>query len=128
MNTKSLTVGQEVAVLDYSRWMFGYLVAKVTPSGQVVVKRESDGYERRFDKRGYEMGKSYHRAVISADVMGLRTSEGRATRANAAAQAITAVKVDKCLGTYGVMYMTEQLEQLQKLLDEAKAAVAAING
>ena len=128
MNTKSLTVGQEVAILDYNTWFFGYRVTKVTPSGQVIVKRDgSDAYERRFDKRGYEMGGSKFRpASLSADVDTIRNSEDKLKRANKAATAIMAVKVDRCLGTYSVEGMNEQLVQLQKLLDEAKAAVAAI--
>jgi hypothetical protein len=72
MNTKNAVVGQEAAVAHSGSWSthynFGYRVVKVTPSGQVVIRRESDGYERRFDNRGKEMGKSYCSDYLVLDV------------------------------------------------------------
>lgn len=129
MNTKELKVGQEVAVIrpGYygARHGFGYHVHKVTPSGQVVIMRDSDNYVRRFDKDGREIGKfADGRLVIDVDEA--RAFENKQKRSNDAANAIMAVRVDRSLGTYSKQGLLEQVEELQKLVDAARAAVESI--
>lgn len=128
MNTE-FQVGQEVAIVDGRHTQFGYEVSKVTPSGQVLVVRKSDGYVRRFNKNRREIGKfaSFY-TRLHADAEALRTVIDRRTRADQAAAAIMAVRVDRSLGTYGVSGLQEQLAELEQLLETAKAAVQAIEG
>lgn len=131
MTQAQITIGQEVVIAHHgsftTHYNFGYTVAKVTPSGQVVVKRTSDGQERRFDKHLREMGvASYRGDTLYTDVAEIRARVAKKDLAHAASDAIKAVRVDDCKPTYGLDYMQEQVEKLQALVDAARTAVDAL--
>jgi hypothetical protein len=71
LNLNTLQVGQKVAVARYGSWTIMsegvYIVAKADKV-KVVVKRESDGYERTFSvKKGTEKGSTrYHSAFLES--------------------------------------------------------------
>jgi hypothetical protein len=71
-------VGQEVAIVNprYDSTLFGFVVAKVTPTGQVLVSRTTDNYTKRFDKFHKEMDKynssSYTAVYLDFDVEKLK--------------------------------------------------------
>jgi ABC-type transport system substrate-binding protein len=131
-STTQIAVGQEAVISHSGSWSvhyyFGYKVTKVTPSGQVVVQHESDGYERRFDAKGREMGKSSNYPdSIHFNVVELRAAEDKRGREATAAAAINAVKVEETVrGTWGKESMEVRIANLEALLAAAKAAVAAI--
>jgi len=68
-------VGQPVAThrsgsFGEGTYSTGYVVVKVTPSGQVIIRRTTEtsspnfpNVDRRFDTNGYEMGKGYSRGT-----------------------------------------------------------------
>jgi len=124
--TKTLTVGQEVAVQSgYSNdsYMLGYVVAKITPTGQVVAKRSSDGYEIRFDKDGYETEIETMRLVVDLDAMRETIRQDRAR--SAAAGAVDAVRGEA--GRYNDKESLQaQIVKLAELLEAARVAVDAI--
>lgn len=80
VDTKALTVDQEVAIASPRSWgphslSTGWKVTKVTPSGQVTVSRQlpdqKEPIVKRFDNRGEEMGFSggrYSRPFLRVDV------------------------------------------------------------
>ena len=127
---QQITVGQEAVIgrtgSRSTHYHFDYKVTKVTPSGQVVVQRGSDGYERRFDAKGREIGRGNYPDTLHFNVTEIRAIEDKKARQNAAASAILAVKVENCKGTYSKETMEEQIAQLEALLVAAKAAVASI--
>lgn len=129
----SITIGQEAAVAHCGSWnthyTFGYVVSKVTPTGQVTIKRTSDGYERKFDKNGYETGTSaskYRRDTVCFNVEELKIAEQAKIRAARAAGAIMAVRVEESRGTYGKEALLEQIAELEEKLAKARAAVNEI--
>ena len=134
MNTPRTTVGAEAAISRLSSYatiyQFGYTVTKVTPSGQVVVKRASDGLERRFDAQGYEMGSSasrYRRECIHFNVAEIRAAEAARLGANAAAQALNAVRLERPVqGTWGKKSLQETAAELRALLSQAEALIEAL--
>lgn len=124
-------VGQEVAIqssYSYDRYMFGYVVTKVTPSGQTVVTRTVDGHEQRFDKDGYEMGSGasrYRRVRLVTDVEAAREDTRNAAAKNAAASAINAVRGDA--GRFNDKdSLRDQLAKLAALLEAARVAVEEV--
>ncbi len=129
-SNKQIAVGQAVAVQSgygYSN-SFGWTVAKVTPKGQVVLKRDSDGYEMRFDADGYEMSKHagrYHRARLITDIDAAKESNRREQAQRDAAAAINAVR-GEARSTYGKESMLEIVAQLEAAVAAARAAVDAI--
>lgn len=133
-----LTVGQPVAVqsaYNFDSYSFGYTVTKVTPGGQVVVKREADPitgdleHEMRFDKDGYRMSKGggsrFRCERLELDVDAARESVRKSKAKSDAASAINAVR-----GAAGSRNDKESLQaqvvKLAELLDAARAAVEAI--
>ena len=129
----NITIGQEAAVCHMGSWAhhyyFGYVVAKVTPTGQVTIKRNCDGYERKFDKNGREMGTSmskWNRDTVCFNVEELRQSEQAKKRAERAAEAIKNVCVIDSRGTYGKEALLEQIAELEEKLAAARAAVNEI--
>lgn len=130
------TVGQEVAVKSgydgfgslYS-FNFGYTVKKVTPGGQVIIVKDG-GNERRFDNEGYEMGSfssKYRRDTLVTDVEGARKLLAQRELCQTAAEKIRLVRVQESSANYGKEGLTCQIVTLQRLLDEAKAAVDLIS-
>jgi hypothetical protein len=125
-----ISIGQEAAVVHSGRWdsivQFGYTVTKVTPTGQVTVTRQ-DGYTRRFDKKGYEMGtssSSYDRDIVRFDIGVLQEQESRKKRAIAAAQAINYIdKPNNVNHHYSKEVMYAELDALQRQIDEARKVV-----
>lgn len=132
INTLALLPLQEVAIeRSWGGVNFGYMVIKVTPKGQVVVKRfgDVDAKEYRFDKEGYAMDgstSSYHKDRLIVDVAGARNVIERKARATKAAVAIEAVRVERCLSTYPQETMARQIAELEEKLTAAKLLVAAI--
>jgi hypothetical protein len=125
------TVGQEVAIqgsYSYDNYRFGYVVAKVTPSGQVVVRRTADGHEQRFDKNGYEMdslSSKYHRDQLVVDVDAARAHLSNVNAKRTAAAAINAVRGDA--GRYNDKEsLLKQLATLAELLEVARLAVEEV--
>lgn len=126
-------IGQEAAVAHCGSWnthyTFGYVVSKVTPTGQVTIKRTADGYERKFDKNGYEMGTSsskYRRDTVHFNVEELKIAEQTKKRAAQAAGAIMAVRVEESRGTYSKEALMAQIAELEEKLAAARAAVNEI--
>jgi hypothetical protein len=124
-----IVVGQEVAVQDRHSVRFDYKVTKVTPSGQVVIQRNFDGYEMRFDKNGYQMNtmsSHYYKDRLVLDVVGAKEESARKDRARLAERAILAVGERECRYTYGKETMLKQIAEMEVRLAAAKAAVEAI--
>lgn len=126
-------IGQEAAVAHCGFWdthyTFGYVVSKVTPTGLVTIKRTSDGYERKFDKDGREMGtysSKYNRDVVRFDVEELKAYVAKVHRAQNAAEAIRSVCVKESRGTYGKESLLAQIAELEEKLSAARAAVNEI--
>lgn len=111
-----------------NHYTFGYTVVKVTPKGQVVVTRTSDGHEMRFDNNGRHMGPGASSNYPSRLVTDLATAHEdiRVTTAkHIAARAIEAVRVD--VGRYNSKEsLAEQVEKLAAALEIARNAVEAI--
>lgn len=55
-NEVKYLIGQKVAVQSIWGLRKGYTVIKISPTGQVTVKREGEGAPRRFTAYGYEIG------------------------------------------------------------------------
>lgn len=132
MRTIQAQVGQPAAIQHCGSWtstfQTGYTVTKVTPSGQVVVTRDSDGYQRRFSADGREMGKSYSKDWLRLDVAAVeRELAGRAA-ARDASDAINALTSEdnRCKPTYSARYMQERIAIMEAQLAAAKAAVARL--
>lgn len=137
MANVNVVVGQEVGIRSgygHGRVSFGYTVAKVTASGQVVVTRTEPSTipglnrERRFNADGYEMksgASTYHRDSLVTDVAAARERARVEQACNTAANAISAVRID-ARGTYGKEGLLEQVAKLETLLAAARAAVEAI--
>ena len=129
--TNKPAIGDQVAICRYasfgpSTYDFGYTISRITPSGQMVVKR-ADGYERKFDKHGEEMsGSSYNRPYLRHNVAELELEVAALNRSKTAVQAILAVKVSESRATWGKGSLAKQITELQVLLDAARAAVEAI--
>lgn len=125
-------VGQEVVVVHNthygSHYAYGYTVNRVTPTGQVVVKRDTDGLERRFDKRGREMGRPGWNSNywLEADVEACKGRDARKMRTVQACEALKLVRVDQCQPTYSKEHLLEEVARLQALLMEAAKLVAEI--
>ncbi len=130
MNTKELIIGQEVAITSGGSRMetyFGYRVKRVTPTGQVTVVRPSDGYERRFDASGFEMGthSRYGRDQITTHIEAERELQRSRTAAVAAANAINAIGVH-VQHRWGKESLQNTINELEQKLAAAKALVEAI--
>lgn len=128
-----VSVGQAVAVQSsYANhsYNFDYAVVKVTPKGQVVVKRGSDGYEMRFDADGYEMSKfasKYRRSRLVVDVEAARKAEAaKAARRNAAALLNAVAVGHQVTEHYGPEDMAKVLADLEAKIAAARAAVEAL--
>lgn len=134
--TKSPTVGQEVAIAHtgpYSnRFYFGYFVTKVTPSGQITVSRaeQLDKFARRFDANGREIGSNvskYNRDTLHLNVEELRERTAKEVRADKAASALNAVRLEgRAEGSYGKEALEARVAKLEELLAEARSLVEAI--
>lgn len=139
MNTrfepKNLTVGQEVVLYtgrSYAPFTFGFEVARVTPSGQVVVRSTSAdgsaarvGAEFRFDKTGWEIGRSDHsRRQIQLDVAAIMARVEIDRLRAAAARAIDAVRsFDEVGCRWSTESMKERCDAMRKALCDAEVAV-----
>lgn len=127
-----VTVGQEVGIQSGRRGdvYFGYKVARVTPSGQIVVCAEGAIPQRRFDKRGHEMGVSltYGSDRLVTDVAGARATMARRARMRTACAAIGKVRaedgIDPC---WQISSLRGEVERLERLVREARAAVEAVD-
>ena len=153
--TLQVQVNQEVAI-DQSRSnrsiSYGWKVTKVTPKGQIVVQRtrENDSAveEKRFnpdgtkligaqilDARGQVVDSGFYsgdRYRLITDVQAEKDFDALRSRARAAATAITQIKpTDFHHRAYHwptdvKQSMLQNIQEMQKALDEAKAAVEAI--
>lgn len=128
-------VGDEAVVAHYGSWStnhnFGYVVTKVTPKGQVVVKRESDSYERRFDANGVEMKTSaskYRRDVVLFNVAELRNNEARMLATKRAEKAISDVGVEMPgYGNTDKKYLLTKMEELEAQMARARELIELIS-
>lgn len=134
---QQIAVGQEVAIQNgYGRGHvnFGFTVAKVTRSGQVVIDVSRDGIkrERRFDADGYEMGAShlssskYNRDRLVVDVAAAREQAARDERSAKAAGLLNEAKAEHVRDTWGKDSMLKIVADLEAKLAAARAAVEAI--
>jgi hypothetical protein len=76
-----ISIGQEAAVIIWGTWdytiNFGYTVTKITSTGQITVTNK-EGDTRRFNKHGYELGKTmkwYDRNMVQFDIDMLRKQD-----------------------------------------------------
>lgn len=124
-------VGQEVAVqsrYNSDSFMFGWTVAKITPTGQVVAKRTADGYEMRFDKDGYRMETSssrYRCERLITDFDSVHETVRVAKAKSDAAQAVNAVKGNAARFN-DKESLRRQIQELAVALEAARVAVEAI--
>lgn len=127
-----LTVGQEVGVKMHNRLQTGWVVLRVTPSGQSVCKRTADGCEMRFNNQGYEMGKGIvtkqyaSRLISGLDLVVTIASDEQQKLRDTAARLIREVVVQDMKGSYGKAYMQTWLDCLEGRLKAARAAVEAL--
>jgi hypothetical protein len=125
----NVTIGQEVVVNSaYGANMpqFGYRVKKITPKGQIVVVRESDGCEIRFDKYGFEVGSAsrLYKSTLSTDIDHARERVRYRGAAIEAATAINNVRMEeRVLHTYNKEMFVQAIAELESKLAAAKAAV-----
>lgn len=124
---QQVQVGQEAAIVDGTHVQFGYTVVKVTPTGQVTVRR-NDGYERRFNSDSREINALYHskyrKPVVRFDVEALRQNELRDKKRQEAAEAINAiVPNDRARATWSKDSMLAHIAEIEALLQKAKALV-----
>jgi hypothetical protein len=121
-------IGKEVAIRNrLGGFQFGYEVLRVTPIGQVVVKRISDGYTRKFDKRGREMHRGGYGDELEFNVEGAREQVEGISKRRVAANLLNEVNLQ---GPVKYTWAKESMEriaaELQEKLDAAKAAIAAL--
>ena len=132
-----MTINQPVAIqsaYNNETYIFGYVVTKMTPGGQVVVTRKADTVagtlenEMRFDKDGYRMGTSsskYRRERLIVDVNAAHEAVRVRTARMAAAEAVNAVRGDA--GRYNDKEsLKAQVAKLAELLEAARVAIEAI--
>lgn len=131
-NTKPRpVVGQEVVVARMGSWDmhydFGYVVTKVTPSGQVVVKHPEITAECRFNADHREVGVDRYRAAeLRLDVQELQEREARQKRSIDAVNLIHAVRTTVQGRKPCKTLLQEEIQELEEKLAAAKAAVEAI--
>lgn len=133
LNTKTgeLKIGQEVAIVDgygngYGRgqtYYFGYVVHKITPTGQITVIHSS-GSKKRFDKNGWEIGGAstrWHRDYLETDVKVARNRNEECKRNRSAARTLNSITAlgGITIGTERGAIM-ERIEFIRKSLDEAE--------
>lgn len=131
MNNATIGAPAAIEVLGgwgHTRIQTGYVVAHVTPKGRVTVRRVSDGYERKFDAKGRELGRGeYHAARLRLDVDAVDAEVNERARRSAAADALNAVTINNAaLHTNSAESLQGRLQELEALLAAARAAVAAI--
>lgn len=123
------TVGAPAAVQyngswGHIRYQLGYTVTKVTPSGQVTITRDSDGYERKFNAKGHEMNKLSCGDTLRLDVEAVQAEMNRVSRYRAAADALNNVRLgEQVKYTWGADSMRNRIAELEALLAKAKEAV-----
>jgi hypothetical protein len=123
------TVGAPAAVqhngsCGHTSYQLGYAVTKVTPTGQVTIKRDSDGYERKFKPNGHEMNKLAYGDTLRLDVEAVQAEMNRVSRHRAAADAINNVRLEEQVKhTWGADSMRDRIADLEALLAKAKEAV-----
>jgi hypothetical protein len=91
----------------------------------VTVTRQ-DGFTRRFDKKGYEMGtsSSYNHDMVRFDIDVLQEQESSKKRAIDAAQVINDIdKPNNVTRYYSKEVMYAELDALQRQIDEARKVV-----
>lgn len=130
MDTKTLTAGQEVAIISNFNSRFA-TVKKVTPSGQVVVgwTLGTEKREARFDKDGREIGthtSRWNRDYLRADVDAVRAEIDAKKRAVHAARVLNEIKPPDARPTYGKDSMIEIVQKLEQQIALARAAVEAM--
>ena len=123
-------VGQEVAVVGRTQKSVGWHVVRVTPSGQIVVKKGET--ERRFNAKGNAVGDYW--TCLSTDVEKVKT-EIRAARAKSAA-VIAMNQIEDAVQKHrfgdldkmeaGLVLVAEQLALARAALENARAAHAAL--
>jgi hypothetical protein len=129
----NVIVGQEVAVQTSYSTLFGFVVTKVTPSGQVVAARPGDdtAITKRFDANGYGMGagsSKFHCDRLVTDVAAAREAVRKENALRAAARAICAVQAERgCNPRWGTEYMLKELDRLETLVAKARELVAAVD-
>jgi len=124
-------IGQKVAIQSNIGYQFGYSISKVTPKGtKITVVRESDGYERIFDKDGVEkntMSSYYHRDRL-VDYNKARVNADRSISKKKAARAFGEMMVvEKVRHTWGKESMENKVKEMEELLAKFKEAVEAID-
>ena len=127
----NVVVGQTVALWVHrvvgapGTYRFGN-VTRITPSGQVVVLADN-GDEVKFNKRGASLSSSryWKSSHINVNVEKIQDFMQRRENSAAAAKAINAVRTPEFHATNCKDHMLAKIEELEKLLAAAKAAVAA---
>ena len=125
-------VGQEVAIVQSGRWSttsFGYVVTKVTPSGQFTAENKERGIKRRFQANRQEIDalySPYNKPMARFDVAELRAEEVDKEARREASEAIMNVRVERCERDSTKVSMLRQIEALKKLLHTAEIAVKKI--
>jgi hypothetical protein len=125
-----VSIGQEAAVEICGAckftFIYGYTVTKISPTGQITITNK-DGDTRRFNKQGYELGKTlkwYDRNMVRFDIDAVHKQEFYMDRAIAAAQAINDInminKPHKITRYYCKETMHAELDAIQRLNDEAR--------
>lgn len=105
-------------------------VVRVTPSGQVDVRRDDGAIEAplvRFTNKGDKAGQSsYAHVYLDFDVEGVERELKRRVLARKAETALLAVKhSDGCNVRWGSSAMVDEVRRLEQLLATAKEAVLA---
>ncbi len=134
----TLTIGQEVVIASPGAWemhyTFDYFVHKITPKGQVTVRKTDPSgavfHEFRFNADGYEVGSSAARhgrgTTLCTNIAEIREALARKERAKIAASLLSELGKTECRGTYSKEYMLEAVAAIEAKLAKARAAVEAI--
>lgn len=132
---RQLEIGSEVAVMGNSGTTLFGRVEKITPTGQISVRiptqSAGDSFIRRFKPNGYEMGATSawrHAHIIDEEPAVVRTRLSAEKAIKDANVALRKIYVDPAPHAYAMpkARLVEELDRLQKVLDEVKAMVAGI--
>jgi hypothetical protein len=128
INPENLVVGQEVVVCSSMygspiSYQFGYVIKKITPTGQMTVAHKKNGDKMRFDNRGWEYGTGsvWNRAWLDVDVDGARKAQAERKIVDAAADFLNEItKMDRLKpGSHRETAM-DRIKLIQIKLDSAK--------
>lgn len=144
MDTKNVTVGQQVGIRSYGSYEsqvdLGWTVTRVTPSGQVVVTKTVNYpapgtlSTRRFDKRLREIGRSSSWRSAPELELNLETVARQQVSRHSKIEAIKAISaVQESFANIGRMthhcsktHFVAVQETLERLVAESRKAIDAI--